>query len=105
MVHQAAKWLPAGGGLCLATGLWLCWSEFGHEFWGNWLHSGSFTLGAVLVVVGGSLIAGPFVGRKPTIVCAVGLLVAYLALLWTWPGWLVVHHVIGRSIDWWSGRP
>jgi hypothetical protein len=79
-----------------AVGLGLCRLEYGTQFWGNWLHTASFNLGAALICVG----VGIFIARALSIVAgliaAFSLLALTFVFLWTYPGWLMLHSLVSR---------
>ncbi len=84
--------------LCL--GAWLCVVDFDAEDWGGWMHYPTFTFGALLLVLGSASFVGALL-RNANIGC--GLLVllftAYLALFWTYPGWLLLYNIICNYLD------
>ena len=64
-------------------------------FWGNWLHSLSFTLGLAAICLAAAIFTGA-VTRNFTIGIAlfVVLIIADLLFFWTFLGWLALHQFI-----------
>lgn len=78
----------------LAVGVYFCSLDYGRQFWGNWLHSGSFNLGLLAI----SFAIGSFIANTRSLVSGlvVGIALVVFAglLLWTYPGWLLLHSLI-----------
>ena len=64
-------------------------------FWGNWLHSASFSIGFVLSLIATAMFIG---GRTGAIFLCI---LAFLCVIffWTFPGWLILHHFIWNIVN------
>lgn len=82
-------------GILLAIGLALCSTQFGTMFWGNWLHSVSFSLGIISVLLAIAVFGGLLANSKLAFASTLGtLLFLYVFLFWTFPGWLLLYKLI-----------
>jgi hypothetical protein len=81
--------------IVLASGLALCSAQFGTMFWGNWLHSASFSIGLLIVLLAIGIFCGALVDSRKVGVTAFGVLfVLYLFFFWTFIGWLLLFKLI-----------
>jgi hypothetical protein len=84
---------------CFALGAVLCPLKFGTMFWGNWLHSASFHVGLVAVSAGIALLVAGYTASWTVGIAVFGVLLVLDAFLfWTFPGWLMLHHLIDTNI-------
>src|SRR5688500_17869168 len=92
-MRRAPLWLLPCALAIIGAILWRL--QFGEMFWGNWLHSRSFSVGLLSILAAIGLAAGISSkrGRVGTIVFGV-LLVAYLFFFWTFIGWLILYKAI-----------
>ena len=79
----------------LIGGVVQCLTQFGSMFWGNWLHSTSFSVGFLAVISSiaaatGLLAERPWAGFGTFCV----LLSVYAFFFWTFLGWQITHRVI-----------
>lgn len=73
----------------------MCREQFGHIHWGNWLHSPTFSIGALLILLAMSIAIGSLTGNPIWGIVALGtLLITYLFLFWTFPGWLILYKFV-----------
>jgi hypothetical protein len=79
----------------LMAGLALCALEYGKMFWGNWLHSASFSCGALSIIAAAAIYV-LCATKKPSVSggTAAFLMFVYWLLFWTFPGWLALHKFI-----------
>src|SRR4051812_13615185 len=79
----------------LIAGLALCALEYGKMFWGNWLHSLSFSCGALSIIAAATIYL-LCATKKPWVSggTAAFLMFVYWLFLWTFPGWLALHKFI-----------
>ena len=90
---------PFIAAMLFVVGLAACWSGFGSEFWGNWMHSISFNLGVgVICVALGKVIHSAFPRLAVLKTAAVFGVIAVL-FLWTYPGWLALHFLIHNIVN------
>jgi hypothetical protein len=83
----------------LALGLVLCHWEYGAQFWGNWMHTRSFNLGIAFISVSMGAFVGTSRSRFADLLSTIILLLLAVALLWTYPGWLLLHTVISKLLE------
>jgi len=82
----------------ITAGVVLCYSEYGEDFWGDWLHSRSFNIGLLSTTFGIAVFVGARFSRKAGFIVAAALLLSIWWWLWTYPGWLILYHFIYRFV-------
>jgi hypothetical protein len=78
----------------VALGVSLCRWHFGSQHWGNWLHMASFKAVLFVVCAAFGLFIGSIKSRRAGMIAFTSLICLAIVLLWTFPGWLVLHSLI-----------
>ena len=100
-IHANDVTLTRRGSLALlgivlfALGVVLCQWNYGDEFWGNWLHSGTFHVGWLAISMAISLWIGlAFSKALAGMICLAACLIANVALFWNYLGWLILFNAL-----------